>query len=86
MQITAVAVMCHTLGAITPQSVDTLPDSVRREIIVIKDEMPIAGLHALAAGPRGLERAVDLPRGSMVDQPHQMRAGRLCAEGTRLCA
>jgi hypothetical protein len=41
MQITVVAVMCHTLGAITPQSVDTLPDSVCREVIVIKDEMPM---------------------------------------------
>jgi hypothetical protein len=41
MQITVVAVMCHTLGAITPQSVDTLPDSICREVIVIKDDMPM---------------------------------------------
>jgi hypothetical protein len=41
MQITVVAVMCHTLGAITPQSVDTLPDPVCREVIVIKDDMPM---------------------------------------------
>ena len=41
MQITVVAVMCHTLGAITPQSVDTLPDPICREVIIIKDEMPM---------------------------------------------
>ena len=41
MQITVVAVMCHTLGAITPQSVDTLPDPVCREVIVIKSDMPM---------------------------------------------
>jgi hypothetical protein len=39
MQITVVAVMCHTLGAITPQSVGTLSDSVCRGVIVIKDDM-----------------------------------------------
>jgi hypothetical protein len=39
MQITVVAVMCHTLGAITPQSVDTLPDPVCREAIVVKADM-----------------------------------------------
>jgi hypothetical protein len=39
MLITVVAVMCHTLGAITPQSVDTLPDPLCREVIVIKDEL-----------------------------------------------
>jgi hypothetical protein len=41
MQITVVAVMCHTLGAITAQSVGSLPDPVCREVIVIKDEMPM---------------------------------------------
>jgi hypothetical protein len=41
MQITVVAVMCHTLGAITSQSVDTLPDRLCRDVIVIKDEMPM---------------------------------------------
>ena len=40
-QITVVAVMCHTLGAITAQSVGSLPDPVCREVIVIKDEMPM---------------------------------------------
>ena len=42
MQITVVAVMCHTLGAITAQSVDTLSDDpVCREVIVIKNDMPM---------------------------------------------
>jgi hypothetical protein len=39
MQITVVAVMCHTIGAFVPQPVDTLPDPVCREVIVIKDDM-----------------------------------------------
>jgi hypothetical protein len=41
MQITVVAVLCHTLGAIKPESVDTSPDPVCREIIVIKSDMPM---------------------------------------------
>jgi hypothetical protein len=41
VQITVVAVMCHTLGAITPQAVDTLPDPLCREVIVIKEDMPM---------------------------------------------
>jgi hypothetical protein len=41
MQITLVAVMCHTIGATIAQSVDSLPDPVCREVIVIKDDMPM---------------------------------------------
>jgi hypothetical protein len=41
MQITVVAVLCHALGAITSQLVDTLPDRLCREVIAIKDEMPM---------------------------------------------
>jgi hypothetical protein len=41
MQITVVAVMCHTLGAIAAQPVGTLPGPVCREVIVIEDEMPM---------------------------------------------
>jgi hypothetical protein len=36
-----------------------------------------AGLHAFAARAGRMERAVDLPRRSMVDQPDEMRAGRI---------
>jgi hypothetical protein len=41
MQITVVAVMCHTIGAISPQSVGTLRDPVCREVIVIQNDMPM---------------------------------------------
>ena len=41
MQITVVAVMCHTIGAVSPQSVGTLPDPVCREVIVIQNDMPM---------------------------------------------
>jgi hypothetical protein len=41
MQITVVAVMCHTIGATLAQSVNTLPDSLCREVIVIKNDMPM---------------------------------------------
>jgi hypothetical protein len=41
MQITLVAVMCHTIGAFVPQSVDTFPDPVCREVIVINDDMSL---------------------------------------------
>ena len=39
MQITVVVVMCHTVGAFVPES--TAPDPVCREVIVIKDDMPM---------------------------------------------
>jgi hypothetical protein len=41
MQTTVVAVVCHTIGAVTPQSVSNLPDPVCREVIVVKDDMPM---------------------------------------------
>jgi hypothetical protein len=41
MQITVVAMMCHTLGAIAAQPVGALSGPVCREVIVIKDEMPM---------------------------------------------
>jgi hypothetical protein len=41
MQITVVAVMCHTIGAVAPQSVGTLPDPVCREVIVTQNDMPM---------------------------------------------
>jgi hypothetical protein len=39
MQMTVVAVMCHSV--VVPQSVDTLPEAVCREVIVIKNDMPM---------------------------------------------
>jgi hypothetical protein len=33
--------MCHTIGATLAQSVNTLPDSLCREVIVIKNDMPM---------------------------------------------
>ena len=39
MLITVVAVMCHSLGAIVPQSVRTEAESVCREEIVVKQDM-----------------------------------------------
>jgi hypothetical protein len=41
MQITVVAVMCHTIGALVPESIGTLPDPVCREEIIIKTDMPM---------------------------------------------
>jgi hypothetical protein len=41
MQITVVAVMCHTIGALVAESASTAPDLVCREVIVIKDDMPM---------------------------------------------
>jgi hypothetical protein len=41
MQITVVAVMCHTIGAFVPESVGSVPAPVCREVIVIKDDMPM---------------------------------------------
>ena len=41
MQMTVVAVMCHTLGAFVLESVGTAPDPICREVIVIKDDMPM---------------------------------------------
>jgi hypothetical protein len=41
MQITVVVVMCHTIGAFVPESVGTAPDSVCREVVVIKEDMPM---------------------------------------------
>jgi hypothetical protein len=39
MQMTVVAVMCHTISATVTQSVGTLPDSICREVLVTKDDM-----------------------------------------------
>jgi hypothetical protein len=39
MQMTVVAIMCHTISATITQSVGTQPDLVCREVIVIKDDM-----------------------------------------------
>jgi hypothetical protein len=42
MQVTVVAVMCHSLGAILAQSIGALPDDpVCREVIVIQQDMPM---------------------------------------------
>jgi hypothetical protein len=41
MQITVVAVMCHTLGALVPDAIGTLPNPVCREEIIIKTDMPM---------------------------------------------
>jgi len=39
MQITVVALMCHTLGATITQSVHTVPEPTCREEIVAKQDM-----------------------------------------------
>jgi hypothetical protein len=39
IQITVVFGICHTIGATIAQAVDTLPDPVCREVIVIKNDM-----------------------------------------------
>jgi hypothetical protein len=39
MQITVVAVICHSLGAILPESVGTVAEPVCREVIVVKQDM-----------------------------------------------
>jgi hypothetical protein len=41
MQITVVVVVCHTIGAFVPEAVGTVPGPVSREVIVIKDDMPM---------------------------------------------
>ena len=41
MQMTVVVVICHAIGGTIAQSVDTSPDSVCREVIVIKNDMPM---------------------------------------------
>jgi hypothetical protein len=41
MQISLVAVLCHSIGAFVPEAVNTLPVSVCREVIVIKDDLPM---------------------------------------------
>jgi hypothetical protein len=41
MQITVVVVECHTIGAFVPEAVGTVPGPVCREVIVIKDDMPM---------------------------------------------
>jgi hypothetical protein len=41
MQITVVAVMCHTIGTLVAEPASTAPDLVCREVIVIKDDMPM---------------------------------------------
>ena len=41
MQMTVVAVMCHTIGATITQSVATPASPVCREVIVIQDDMPM---------------------------------------------
>jgi hypothetical protein len=66
MQITVLVVMCHTIGAFFPESVGTLPHPVCREVIVIKDDMP---MQSCLLSARRLERAVDLSRRSVAYQP-----------------
>ena len=73
------------IGVTIAQSVDSLPDPVCREVIVIKTDMPMQSWCFRARACR-LERAVNLPRRSMVDQPDQMRAGRLLGERADLDA
>jgi hypothetical protein len=41
MQITLVAVMCHVLGAVVAEGVGTIPEAVCREVIVVKQDMPM---------------------------------------------
>jgi len=41
MQITVVAVMCHTISVFVAESVGTVPNFVCREVIVIKNDMPM---------------------------------------------
>jgi hypothetical protein len=41
MQITLVAVMCHVLGAVVAEGVGTIPEAVCREVVVVKQDMPM---------------------------------------------
>jgi hypothetical protein len=41
MQMTVVAVMCHSLGAFVPEAVGTLTAPVCREEIIVKTDMPM---------------------------------------------
>lgn len=41
MQITVVAVMCHTLGAVVAQSIGTQDQPYCREVVVIRQDMPM---------------------------------------------
>ena len=41
MQITVVAVMCLVLGAVVAEGVGTLSEAVCREVIVVKQDMPM---------------------------------------------
>jgi hypothetical protein len=43
MQITVVAVMCHTIGTLVAEPVGTAADLACREVIVVKDDMPMQG-------------------------------------------
>jgi hypothetical protein len=54
VQMTVVAVMCY-LGAVVAEGVGTLPETVCREVIVIKQDMPNAGMHAFTASTRRVE-------------------------------
>ena len=84
MQITIVAVMCHTLGAIIPQSVDTLADPLCREVIVIKDEMPMQScMISQPALADWKERSIYRGDQWWISRV-KMRAWRLCPQGARL--
>ena len=50
MQITVVAVMCHTLGAVVAQSIGTLDQPYCREVVVIRRSN--AGMHAFPTSAR----------------------------------
>jgi hypothetical protein len=41
MQSTVVAVMCHTLGAVVAQSIGTQDQPYCREVVVIRQDMPM---------------------------------------------
>jgi hypothetical protein len=48
MQITVVAVMCHTLGAVVAQSIGTLDQPYCREVVIIRMQACMLSQPALA--------------------------------------
>ena len=84
MQIIVVVVTCHTIGAITPQSVDTFPDPVCREVVVTKCRCNPACCRRPRLPTGKIARSIGATQGGLAG-PHAYRA-RLalnCSAGRR---
>jgi hypothetical protein len=71
MQITVVAVMCHVVGAVVAEGVGTLPEAVCREVIVIKQDMPMQACMLPSRHANGLVPAYRLLTFRTFDDPDQ---------------